>query len=170
MTCDAFYYNRRWWITCGGRLLGAYSANRLRPYVFPFYTPEGLLVVQEAPPDHPHHQGICIGLEIDGHDMWNAGSGDKPPHRQEMQPAAPDLQPVIDAGGVRFEHRVRWTTVGGEALLLEKRSLTFRARPEVNLATWSSTFTPGCRWSSVIFSRNRWTTGACSCSRTTAST
>ncbi len=140
MPWDAFYCNYRWWITCGGRLLGAYSANRLRPYVFPFYTPEGLLVVQEAPPDHPHHQGICAGLEIDGHDMWNAGSGDNPPHRQKMEPAAADLQPVIDSGGVRFEHLVQWTTVGGKGLLRERRTVTFTTRPGLNVVIWNSTF------------------------------
>ena len=140
MSWDTFHYNHRWWITCGGRLIGGYSANRLRPYVFPFYTPGGMLVLQEAPPDHPHHQGICAGLEIDGRDMWNAGSGDKPPHRQEMDPTAAELQPVKDAAGVRFEHQVRWTTVGGEVLLLERRSVAFSSRSELNLVTWHSTF------------------------------
>ena len=140
MSWDTFYYNQRWWITCGGRLLGGYSANRLRPYVFPFYTPGGFPVLQEAPPDHPHHQGICAGLEIDGRDMWNAGSGGKPPHRQETDPAAADLQPVKDDAGVRFEHEVQWTAVDGEALLRERRRVAFSSRSGLNVVTWNSTF------------------------------
>ena len=46
MPWDTFYYNRRWWITRDRSLVGGYSANRLRPYVFPLYTPEGMLVLQ----------------------------------------------------------------------------------------------------------------------------
>jgi hypothetical protein len=140
MSYETFYYNARWWVEHQGRLVGAYSANRLRSYVFPLYTPNGMLVLQESPPDHPHHQGMSIGLEIDGHDLWNAGSFNRPPHRQESTPAPKELAPVSEASGVRFEHRVRWVTTDGEALLQETRRVTFSAQADYHLVEWQSEF------------------------------
>ena len=141
MSYETTFYNARWWVTYQGRLLGGYTANRLRPYVFPFYSPQGMLVLQESPPDHPHHQGICLGLEIDGHDLWNAGSFGKPPHPQKMEPALKALQPTITDDEVRFVHTVRWMTDSGEELLKETRGITFSAGNDLNLVTWQSIFT-----------------------------
>ena len=84
MTYDVVHYNSRLWVSQDQRLIAGYNANELRSYVFPLYTPDGMLVIQEAPPDHPHHQGIWAGLEIDGHDVWNAGSFKVPRNRQEL--------------------------------------------------------------------------------------
>lgn len=141
MAYETFFYNSRWWITLNGNLLAGYNANDLRPYVFPFYTPNGMLVVQESPPDHLHHQGICLGLEVDGHDMWNAGSFGKARHSQEIQPALAELKPEIDHRGVTISHAVDWKSNAGVSLLSEKRSVTISNADEINLVTWHSTFT-----------------------------
>ena len=76
------FYNNRWWVMDGERIMGAYSTGYLRLYVFPLYTPAGTLVLQESPADHPHHQGICFGLNVNGHDMWNHDSFGAENHRQ----------------------------------------------------------------------------------------
>ncbi|HXF63415.1 MAG TPA: DUF6807 family protein [Caldilineaceae bacterium] len=144
MSYTTFYYNARWWVRWGDRLLGGYSANGLRSYVFPLYSPAGMLVLQEAPPDHPHHQGVWVGLEINGYDLWNAGSRRLPGHRQEAAPALPQLQPDIGADGVRFAHEVHWRTEGGDELLRERRTVVFRAGGApgamVTVVEWASTF------------------------------
>jgi hypothetical protein len=140
MGYNVHYYNARWWVSEGTRLLGGYSANELRSYVFPLYTPQGLLAIQEAPPDHPHHQGIWAGLGIDGHDLWNAGSGKVPRHRQTMVPALATLQPQCSPSGVEFNHQVKWETVDGELLLYEDRRVRYRAHPQCTQVEWSSTF------------------------------
>lgn len=140
MTYTAFYDNARWWAKTGDRLLGGYSANELRAYVFPLYSPAGMLVLQEAPPDHPHHQGLWVGLEVNGHDLWNAGSHGRPRHRQETLPALRQLQPVIEADGVYFAHEVRWVTADGDDLLHEARTVVFRAGEMATVVTWESTF------------------------------
>lgn len=43
------------------RCLGGLGISFYRPWVFPLYTPAGLTVVQEAPPDHPFHNGVFVG-------------------------------------------------------------------------------------------------------------
>lgn len=133
-------YNARLWIKEGERLLGGYNTNELRSYVFPLYTPQGVLVLQEAPPDHPHHQGVMVGLEVDGHDLWNAGSRKLPRHRQEALTPLAELQAVITATGVQLQHGVRWVTVDGVELLLEQRTITFQAHDQYTAVHWQSTF------------------------------
>lgn len=140
MSYSIRYYNARWWVCDGPRLLGGYAANELRSYVFPLYTPQGVLVLQEAPPDHPHHQGVWAGLEIDGHDVWNAGSRGLPRHRQTIVPNIDALQPVVSASGVAFVHQVQWQTEAGDLLLVEERIVCFRAHPTCTQVQWSSSF------------------------------
>jgi hypothetical protein len=140
MTYTTTYYNARWWVEYQGRLIGAYSTNPLRSYIFPLYTPQGMLVLQESPPDHPHHQGMSIGLEVDGHDLWNAGSYGKPPHRQEAIPAPSEFIPISEDQGVLFKHQVRWVTTEGVELLREYRQIIVSAHTHFNLIEWHSTF------------------------------
>jgi len=99
-----------------------------------------MLVVQEAPPDHPHHQGLWAGLEVDGYDLWNAGSSKVLRHRQTPVPAIDAMQPVVSAMGVEFVHQVHWQTVDGELLLYEDRRVTLRAHADATQAVWTSRF------------------------------
>lgn len=140
MAYEIIKYNARLWVKHAGRLLGGYNTNELRSYVFPLYTPKGVLVLQEAPPDHPHHQGIMVGLEVDGHDLWNAGSRNLPRHRQEALIPLAELQAEVTVTGVQVQHGVRWATVDGAELLLEQRTITFRAHAQFTTVHWQSTF------------------------------
>lgn len=142
MTYTTFFYNAHWWVQCDGRLLGGYSANTLRSYVFPLYTPQGALVLQECPPDHPHHQGIFVGLEVDGHDLWAAGSEGRARHRQEIVPALGELRPVVTTDGVLFTHATRWVSVDGVELLHEQRQVHFRQTARATEVSWRSQFAP----------------------------
>lgn len=140
MPYETRFYNSRWWAKSAGRLLGGYNAVELRSYVFPLYTPGGVLVIQEAPPDHPHHQGIWAGLEIDGHDLWNAGSFGKARHRQTNPLPLAQLQPSIAPDGVTFRHAAVWESADGALLLDEERSVRFSAGGEFTRVEWRSTF------------------------------
>lgn len=137
---EARHYNGRWWVVYRGQLLGAYSANRLRAYVFPLYTPAGVLVLQESPVDHPHHQGIWVGLNIDGYDLWNAGSGEVPRHRQESLTTFRDAAPSLTSTSALFAHRIRWASADGEELVLEDRVVQFSGGDEYTLVRWRSEF------------------------------
>lgn len=140
MTYDVVHYNSRLWILTEGRLLGGYNAGALRPYVFPLYSPDGALVIQEAPTDHPHHQGIWAGLEVDGIDLWNAGSFAVPRHRQEMVGKLGEVVPDVSSDGVNIAHESRWISADGVELLRERRDVTFRARPDATVIDWRSVF------------------------------
>lgn len=133
-------YNARLWIKNGERLLAGYAANELRAYLFPLYTPNGALVLQEAPPDHPHHQGLWCGLEVDGYDLWNAGSFGKPRHRQALLKPLNEIDATITPVGVQLAHGVRWETVDGHLLLQEERAVTIQAATEYTLVQWRSSF------------------------------
>lgn len=140
MSYEVIKYNARLWIKHQGRLLGGYNTNELRSYVFPLYTPQGVLVLQEAPPDHPHHQGVLVGLEVDGYDLWNAGSRHLPRHRQEILTPLAEIAAELSEAGVQISHGVRWMTVDGQELLLEQRRVTFSAHEQFTRIHWRSTF------------------------------
>ncbi len=68
---------------CGEALL---KATVVRPYLFPFYTPAGKNLPQDYPPDHPHHQGICVGQDfINGHNFWAMGTIGQPLNQQRVR-------------------------------------------------------------------------------------
>lgn len=138
MTYDVIPYNSRLWITHNGKLVAGYNANELRPYVFPLLTPGGVLIMQESPPDHPHHQGLWVGLEVDGHDIWNAGSFKVPRNRQELTGPLADIARTIGDDGVTLSHPVRWVSVDGAELLREQRTVTIRATPDATIVDWRS--------------------------------
>jgi hypothetical protein len=140
MPYETRFYNNRWWVLADGKLIGGYNANELRSYVFPLYTPAGVLVIQEAPPDHPHHQGVWAGLEIDGHDLWNAGSFGKARHRQTNPISLAELKSTVDENGVSFVHEVVWETVDGMSLLHERRTVHLSASDEGTRVDWYSEF------------------------------
>ncbi|MCA9542617.1 MAG: PmoA family protein, partial [Myxococcales bacterium] len=129
MSYEIVHDNARLWVTRDGALLGGYAANKLRAYAFPFFSPNGALVLQEAPPDHPHHQGIWAGLDVDGHDLWNAGSFDVPRNRQELVVPLREIETACSETGARLTHEVRWVSVDGADLLRERREVVFRAAP-----------------------------------------
>jgi hypothetical protein len=139
------YTNTRWWLMADGNLLGGYSANDLRSYVFPLYTPGGVLVLQEAPPDHPHHQGIHVGLSVDGYDIWNAGSGRRERHAQRLPGPLGEVQPAIAETGIHIAHPVQWTTVDGKLLLSEERTVHVERQDGFTHVYWRSTFQAGDR-------------------------
>ena len=66
MEYKVFDNNRRNWVLADGVPLAAllfhrHQATAMRPYLFPFCTPAGKNLLQDCPPNHPHHQGICVG-------------------------------------------------------------------------------------------------------------
>ena len=140
MSYEIINYNARRWIKQGDRLLAGYNCNDLRAYLFPLYTPNGGLVLQEAPPDHRHHQGLWAGLEIDGHDLWNAGSFGKLRHQQCSVQPLNEINTAIDARGCLLTHDLSWSTAAAEVLLYERRIVRVSSEPDFTLVQWYSTF------------------------------
>jgi len=134
----SFDRRARQWVHHREDLVGAVNIGDLRAYVFPFYTPQGRLVIQESPVDHPHHQGLTAGASVNGWDMWNAGSFGIPRCRQA--PVEQQCHATADTEAARFSLTLDWTTEAGEPLLREERAIVFRSAPYGNLVDVRSRF------------------------------
>ena len=121
----------RLWVRREDRLVGAVNLGALRAYVFPFYTPNGRLVIQESPVDHPHHQGLTVGASLNGWDMWNAGSFGVPRSRQIV--VEDQCSRAADQRGASFHLTLDWTTEPGAKVAREQRTISLSAAPYGNV-------------------------------------
>jgi len=73
-----------------------YGDVPFKPYVKELYTPSGLNVLLDAPPDHLHHHGLMFAVAVDGVNFWEetptAG-------RQETQSPLVTILHTKDGGG-----------------------------------------------------------------------
>jgi hypothetical protein len=46
-----------------GRPVLGLTQGRMRPYVYPLFTPKGFAVTSESPADHPHHNSLWIASD-----------------------------------------------------------------------------------------------------------
>lgn len=60
------------WIRAGESPVLQYRYNGVpfKPYVKELYTPGGVNVLLDAPPDHPHHHGLMFAVGVDGQNFW----------------------------------------------------------------------------------------------------
>ena len=134
----------RLYALCGERLLGAVSYNGYRAYVFPLYTPKGVLVLQESPPDHPHHQGIMVGQDlVNGHNFWAILH---PGHPLNRQVRAANFAAEADQRGLTVSAELCWQAADGERVLDEQRTVRFESWEECTFvevtSTWKATYGP----------------------------
>jgi len=134
----SFDRRARQWIRSNDQLIGAVNIGDLRAYIFPFYTPAGRLVIQESPVDHPHHQGLTVGANLNGWDMWNAGSFGIPRNRQV--PVENECRIEADQAGARFVLVLDWTSESGHKLVREQRTIEFSQAPYGNIIDVRSKF------------------------------
>jgi len=86
------------WIQAGKSpvLQYRYGDVPFKPYVKELYTPSGLNVLLDAPPDHQHHHGLMFAVAVDGVNFWEetptAG-------RQETQGDLVTILHAKDGGG-----------------------------------------------------------------------
>lgn len=59
----AFARTERRLLRHDGRPILALTQGRLRPYLFPLFTPAGFLATSESPADHPHHNSCWIAAD-----------------------------------------------------------------------------------------------------------
>lgn len=114
----------RFWASHEDRLIGAISISGLKTYTYPFFTPEGNIVLQECPPDHSHHQGIMVGQDfVNGHNFWAINHAIYPKNYQKQE----GWQESVDENGVTITQDLRWATNDGQAVLQEQRQTRFEA-------------------------------------------
>src|SRR5688572_28868174 len=109
-------------------------------YFHPLYTPQGTVVTDVAPADHPHHRGVFLAwVEMHGKkdaDFW--GWGEHAPVKDRRI-----ISDQLRVGGspTSFEFSNDWTAEG-ETLLEEKLSGGVRATDQANVLDLTYTLTP----------------------------
>lgn len=114
-----------------GRCLGAVAISYYRPWVFPLYSQRGCTVLQEAPPDHPFHNGFFVGQNpvVAGSteaNFWGTppknGEADHLQERVGRMDAAPPRAEAHDRG-VRFSIDSVWRDENERPILDERRTI-----------------------------------------------
>lgn len=120
-------------LSSGGRTILEYrqTQNPNKVYVAKLYSPAGVQVLLDSPPDHVHHHGLMYALDTDKTGFWMDG-----PQQGVQKPAGP-------AGGAatgRVEQAINWVTPGGQTVLEEQRRIAVAdAGPSpATLLTWTS--------------------------------
>ncbi len=114
--------------------LGGVGANFYRPFVFPFYTLAGYIVVQEFAFDHPFHKGIFVGQGPIQVGKRESGFWASPPGRSftdrvfekmgRMDPQK-DIDITLHSNGVQFVQNVIWRDENADPLIDEIRNVNF---------------------------------------------
>jgi len=120
-----------------------YGDVRSKPYVKELFTPAGVNILLDSPPDHVHHRGLMFAIGVDGVDFWSetATCG----RQKHVSLAGPE--PVKNNMGrsITFTEAIDWVRPDSDkALLREKRTITAGRADNGNATfiTWRSVFNP----------------------------
>ena len=135
--------NGRYWAMSDQHPIGAVAVTSLRSYTYPFFTPAGINVLQECPPDHPHHQGIMIGQDlVNGHNFWGINNAKYPKNYHLVE----STTPRVSEHGIVVTQKLIWKTADGHSLLVETRQTRFLSAAAFNLVevmtTWTAAYGP----------------------------
>jgi hypothetical protein len=117
-----------------------YSDVPFKPYVKELFTPSGVNVLLDSPPDHVHHHALMFACNVDGVDFWGEVAGEAPLGKQvhERFDDVAAFGPQ-DHRWSRLAEGIRWLPQrGNEPLLVEHRTLTAGrvGEPAATFLTW----------------------------------
>lgn len=120
--------------------------NLNRPYVHPLRTASGKVVDRSFPAgqlpgettDHPHHAGLFYGHgDVNGYNYWAIQNVPIPPSAADPKMGRIVLDRVLSVKSGRTSGTVdaifNWLKPDGKPLLIEARTMTFGARPELRI-------------------------------------
>jgi hypothetical protein len=115
-----------------------YSDIAFKPYIEKLFTPKGINVLLDSPPDHVHHHGLMFAVAVDGTNFWE----ETPTAGHQVHSGLGDVA-VSERGGVpsaTFAERVLWRGAPDQELLVERRSIEIcqMGDPVATLLTWQS--------------------------------
>jgi len=115
----------------GAALLQA-APSPMKPYVKELRTPAGVQVLDDAPPDHPHHHGLMMAVNVNGIEFW----AERPPEDKGRQVVVS----TVVTGGTAVVQSLRWTAPGGIVVLEETRRIHIAAGRGMSptILTWAS--------------------------------
>jgi len=110
-----------------------------KPYVKQLFTPGGVNVLLDSPPDHTHHHGLMFAVGIDGVDFWSETEA----CGRQVHRAVGDTRSQARDGlaMATFSERIDWAPPKADKPVAhEVRSVTvYRgAAPDSTLLTWQT--------------------------------
>ncbi len=119
-----------------------------KPYVKELFTPGGVNVLLDAPPDHLHHHALMFACAVNNVDFWGEAPGPVDGHFERLPGKQEHLRfedvAVIGPAGHRWSRcreSLRWVSQpNNEALLAEQRTITAGriGAPAVTCVAWES--------------------------------
>jgi len=115
-----------------------------KPYVAELFTPEGINILQDSPPDHSHHHGLMYALTIDGINFWeekNKETSGIEKHQEFVNSFLDENESRSTAG---FTERLDWSHPQTQnALITENRTIQVNClkEEEATQITWTSRLT-----------------------------
>lgn len=119
-----------------------------KPYVKELFTPSGVNVLLDAPPDHLHHHALMFACAVNNVDFWGEAPGPVDGHFERL-PGKQLHQQFDDVAVIgpeghrwsRYGEALRWASQpNNEPLLIEQRTITAGrvGDPAVTFLTWES--------------------------------
>lgn len=131
-------------VTGDGRPLLEYrqTPNPNKVYVSKLYTPSGVQVLLDSPPDHVHHHGLMYAVDADTAEWWMDGQD-----RGVQKPRGACRVTTGKAGDLpatTLSQALDWVTAAGVTVLSESRRITACTGPGLpaTLLTWTSGLGP----------------------------
>jgi hypothetical protein len=125
-----------------------YDEIPFKPYVQELFTPGGVNVLLDAPPDHLHHHALMFACAVNNVDFWGEAPGPVDGHFERLPGKQQHLRfdDVAVMGPVghrwsRYGESLRWVSQpNSEPLLTEQRTITAGrlGDPAVTFLTWES--------------------------------
>lgn len=119
-----------------------------KPYVKELFTPSGINVLLDAPPDHLHHHALMFACAVNNVDFWGEAVGPAEGHFERLPGKQQhwwfDDFAVIGTAGhrwSRYGENLRWVSQpNNEPLLVEHRTITAGrvGSPAATFLTWES--------------------------------
>lgn len=95
-----------------------------KSFIHPLWTPDRRCITYDAPADHIHHRGLCVGWpDVSGTDFWaevNSPAG----QRGRMVPRQVSTA-ALAGGGAAIRESNEWVKEDGSVLIKEKREWRF---------------------------------------------
>jgi hypothetical protein len=132
-------------ITAGERPVLVYRyEGASRPYVKELYTPGGVQVLLDSPPDHVHHHGLMFALGVNDVNFWEESdkSGQEVSRSIKTFAERPDEKEDIYRTAI-ISQEVEWRSGGSRPLLQESRRIVVYGGQQVaeagaTLLTWQT--------------------------------
>ncbi|MEI7899548.1 MAG: DUF6807 family protein [bacterium] len=123
----------------GAKLVARYETNAapMKPYMMELFSPSGVQVTVDSPPDHFHHHGLMFAIGAGDVDFWS----EKPFEKFGKQLPRAGETKIFTNG---LTQKLDWIAPNGTPLLAESRGVRLQAALPggPNILTWFSVLAP----------------------------